>query len=78
MYSSQRNLQPSYGGINVAGKGLEKGNFLQRTEAEIRFTVLVEIKRSDSLLLGNKPYRNGAWQLGEDLTGGGVPDPGKL
>jgi len=62
--------QPSYGGINVAGKGLEKGDFLQRTEAEIKFTVLVEIKRPDSLLLGNKAYRNGAWQLGEELTGG--------
>jgi len=62
--------QPSYGGINVAGKGLEKGDFLQRSEAEIKFTVLVEIKRPDSLLLGNKPYRNGAWQLGEELTGG--------
>jgi len=62
--------QPRYGGINVAGKGLEKGDFLQRTEAEIKFTVLVEIKRPDSLLLGSKPYRNGAWQLSEDLTGG--------
>jgi len=62
--------QPRYGGVNVAGKGLEKGDFLERTEAEIKFTVLVEIKRPESLLLGNKPYRNGAWQLGEDLTGG--------
>ena len=62
--------QPRYGGANVAGKGTEKGDFLERTEAEIRFTVLVEIKRPDSLLLGSKSYRNGAWQLGEDLTGG--------
>jgi Domain of unknown function (DUF4263) len=49
---------------------LEKGDFLKRTEAEVRFTVLVEIKRPDSSLLGNKPYRSGAWQLGEDLVGG--------
>jgi hypothetical protein len=63
-------LQPRYGGTNVAGKGTEKGDFLVRTEAEIKFTVLVEIKRPDSLLLGSKSYRNGAWQLGEDLTGG--------
>jgi len=61
--------QPNYGGTNVAGKGSEKGDFLQRTEAEIKFTVLVEIKRPDSLLLGNKAYRNSVWQLGEDLTG---------
>lgn len=62
--------QPQYGGTNVAGKGTEKGDYLVRTEAEIKFTVLVEIKRPDSLLLGSKSYRNGAWQLGEDLTGG--------
>lgn len=62
--------QPQYGGTNVAGKGTEKGDYLVRTEAEIKFTVLVEIKRPDSLLLGSKSYRNGAWQLGEDLIGG--------
>lgn len=62
--------QPQYGGRNVTGKGTEMGDFLERTEAEIKFTVLVEIKRPDSLLLGSKSYRNGAWQLGEDLTGG--------
>jgi Domain of unknown function (DUF4263) len=62
--------QPRYGGINLAGKGLEKGDFLRRTEAEVKFTVLVEIKRPNSGLLGNKPYRSSAWQLGEDLVGG--------
>ncbi len=62
--------QPQYGGANVAGKGTERGDFLERTEADIKFTVLVEIKRPNSLLLGSKPYRNGAWQLGEELTGG--------
>lgn len=62
--------QPRYGGANLAGKGIEKGDFLVRTEADVKFTVLVEIKRPDSSILGNAPYRNGAWQLGEDLTGG--------
>lgn len=62
--------QPHYGGTNVAGKGMEKGDFLRRTEAEVRFTVLVEIKRPDSDLLGKKYYRNGAWQPSEELTGG--------
>lgn len=62
--------QPRYGGTNLSGKGTEKGDFLVRTEADVKFTVLVEIKRPDSPILGNKPYRNGAWQLGEDLTGG--------
>lgn len=62
--------QPRYGGSNLAGRGTEKGDFLERTEAEVKFTVLVEIKRPDSLLLGSKSHRNGAWQLGEELTGG--------
>jgi hypothetical protein len=62
--------QPRYGGTNLTGKGTEKGDFLVRTEADVKFTVLVEIKRPDTPILGNKLYRNGAWQLGEDLTGG--------
>lgn len=62
--------QPRYGGTTLKGKGLQKGDFLQRTEAEVRFTVLVEIKKPTSLLLGKIQYRNGAWQLSEDLTGG--------
>jgi hypothetical protein len=62
--------QPRYGGSAVTGKGMQKGDFLQRTEAVIKFTVLVEIKRPNTQLLGNKAYRNGAWELGEELTGG--------
>jgi Domain of unknown function (DUF4263) len=62
--------QPRYGGTNLAGKGTEKGDFLVRTEADVKFTVLVEIKRPDSPISGSESYRNGAWQLGEDLTGG--------
>ena len=49
---------------------MQKGDFLQRTEAEIKFTVLVEIKKPNTRLLGNEAYRNGAWELGEELTGG--------
>jgi hypothetical protein len=62
--------QPNYGGAKVSGKGMEKGDFLERTEAEVKFTVLVEIKKPDTPLLGPKQYRNAAWQLGEDLAGG--------
>jgi len=35
--------QPHYGGQTVSGKGTEKGDFLKRTEAQVKFTVLVEI-----------------------------------
>lgn len=62
--------QPHYGGQTLAGKGTEKGDYLQCTEAQVKFTVLVEIKKPDTSLLGIKQYRNAAWQLAEDLTGG--------
>jgi hypothetical protein len=39
------------------------------TEAQARFTVLVEIKKPGSSLLG-KEYRNKVYKLGADLTGG--------
>jgi hypothetical protein len=62
--------QPEYGGRLVTGKGGQRGDFLTTTEADRRFTVLVEIKRPDSLLVENKLYRNKVHILGEDLTGG--------
>lgn len=62
--------QPHYGGTRVSGRGTQKGDFLQRTEAETKFTVLVEIKRPNTLVLGHQQYRNGAHELGSQLTGG--------
>lgn len=62
--------EPNYGGANLTGRGAQRGDFLQRTEAFIRFTVLVEIKKPHSELFGTKQYRNGAWELSEELTGG--------
>jgi antiviral defense system Shedu protein SduA len=69
-FSTTVQTQPQYGGVAVTGKGMQKGDTLQKTEAEIKFTVLVEIKKPNTQLLGNKPYRNGAWELGGELTGG--------
>ncbi len=62
--------QPHYGGAAVSGKGAQKGDFLQTTEAEVRFTVLVEIKRPETELMGKEEYRNGARELSKELTGG--------
>jgi len=62
--------QPNYGGAGVSGQGTQRGDYLLKTLAVKRFTVLVEIKRPDAPLLGKREYRNGAWQLGEDLVGG--------
>ena len=62
--------QPNYGGAGVDGRGAQRGDYLLNTLAVQRFTVLVEIKRPDVPLLGKNEYRNGAWELGQDLTGG--------
>jgi hypothetical protein len=61
--------QPHYGGVNMFGRGAQRGDHLMRTEAEARFTILVEIKRPDAELV-SRPHRNGAYQLGSELTGG--------
>lgn len=63
--------QPNYGGTTVSGRGGEKGDFLAQTEAEAKFTVLVEIKKPSSALFhGSTNHRNGAWLLGDELVGG--------
>ena len=66
--------QPSYGGSNFKGKGNQKGDFLLNTVADIKFTVLVEIKKPGTPILAifNKEprqYRNGAWQLSSHIVG---------
>lgn len=62
--------QADYGGGDVTGRGGQQGDFLMHTEANARFSVLVEIKKPTSPLLGNKTYRNGAWLVSSDLAGG--------
>lgn len=62
--------QPQYGGTLVTGRGGQRGDFFAATEAERRFTVLVEIKRPDSELVQDKLYRNSAHVLGDELAGG--------
>lgn len=61
--------QPDYGGRTLSGSGSQRGDFLMSTDAEARFTVLVEIKKPSSLLVG-KEYRNGAHLIGGELAGG--------
>lgn len=51
--------QVNYGGADFTRKGEQKGDFLMHTEGEEKFTVLVEIKKPDSKLFQNAPYRNG-------------------
>lgn len=61
--------QPNYGGATVSGAGGQRGDFLAATEAETRFTCLVEIKTPHTPLLRNSQYRNGAWGISTELSG---------
>lgn len=55
--------QANYGGVNVSGKGAQRGEFLMATRADQRFTVLVEIKRPNTPIFhqsaDSNPYRSG-------------------
>ena len=61
--------QPDYGGTDVSGRGGQRGDFLTATEAETKFTCLVEIKKPTTPLLQSSEYRNGAWGASKELSG---------
>jgi len=61
--------RPMYGGTDFSGSGAVQGDVLAATEANARFTVLVELKTPSTLLVGSS-YRNQVRKLGEDLVGG--------
>jgi len=61
--------QPNYGGGTVTGRGGQRGDFLATTEATVRFTTLVEIKKPQEKLLESHQYRNGAWGVSNELAG---------
>ena len=61
--------QPDYGGRTYIGDGGQRGDFLTVTEAETKYTCLVEIKKPNTKLLQNRQYRNGAWGVSAELAG---------
>lgn len=61
--------QAYYGGASVSGRGGQRGDYLMSTEAQTRFTVLVEIKKPSSTLVKDTEYRNKVYELGSELTG---------
>lgn len=74
-FLSQITDQPKYGGQNLEGKGTQKGDFLMNSEAIVKYTVLVEIKKPSTKLFSYKSgevvkYRNGAILLSGELIGG--------
>lgn len=67
--------RPDYGGGNYTGRGSSEGDMLMATQADVRFTVLVEIKTPATLLCTQKSnviskHRNGVALLGRELLGG--------
>jgi hypothetical protein len=75
-FLTQLTEQPNYGGANFKGRGAQKGDYLMNTQAEIKFTVLVEIKKAKTNIIAhnikgeNIQYRNGAYLLSSELLGG--------
>lgn len=69
-YRIQRTIQaqPNYGGAGVDRRGGRRGDYLQSTAGDVRFTVLVEIKTPQTRLLRGE-YRNGAYGASSDLAG---------
>jgi hypothetical protein len=61
---------PHFGGADVTGMGDQEGDFLMATGGDVRFSVVVEIKKPQTALLGQVQYRNKAWSIGEQLSGG--------
>lgn len=61
--------QPYYGGTAIDRRGGQRGDFLAATEAETKFTCLVEIKKPTTQLLQREQYRNGAWGISNELAG---------
>ena len=56
--------EASVSNVDVSGQGTVVGDYLVAD----KFTKLVELKRPDTPLFGNDKYRNGAWQLSDELT----------
>jgi hypothetical protein len=61
--------QARVGGGSIVGTGERIPDALASTRGLVSFTVLVEIKTPQAVLVsGSRPIRSGAWRLGNDLT----------
>lgn len=62
--------QPHYGGVTLTGTGRQHGDMLLASEATVRFTVLVEIKKPNTALLDMKEYRTKVHRISGEMAGG--------
>ena len=62
--------QAGYGGESYKGVGKQRGEFLARTAGYESFTVVVEIKRPQTPLFGEREYRRGVPAFSSEFIGG--------
>lgn len=62
--------QPNYGGTTVRGDGAQRGDFFTSSSGNVCFTVLVEVKKPNTMLLTPRPYRNASYPPSVELSGG--------
>jgi hypothetical protein len=61
--------QPHYSGMGLDGSGDQRGDYLAATKGDLSFTVLVEIKTPNALLVqGKQEVRRGTWSLSKELV----------
>ena len=68
-YLSSVKNQGSYGMPDLSNKGNARGDMLLRTEGDWKFTVLVEIKKPVTALIGSR-YRSNSYEIGSELANG--------
>jgi len=62
--------QPHLLSATFHGDEGQRGDFLLAAGAEVRFTVIVDIKHPQAPLIHHKPYRNGVYHVSAGVAGG--------
>jgi hypothetical protein len=62
--------QANYGGESYKGTGKQRGEFLARTLGDESFTVVVEIKKPQTPIFGERTYRNGVPGFSHEFIAG--------
>ena len=62
--------QAHLGGVDVHGRGADKVDFMFKTLGDTQFTVLVDIKKPNTMLVNSKEYRPNIYHIGVEIAGG--------
>jgi Domain of unknown function (DUF4263) len=69
-FMSEVETQASLGGTSLDGKGTHRVDFVMASEAAVRFTALVDIKKPSTPLLHATKYRNKVYMVSGYVAGG--------